>query len=98
MSAIARLAALDCAAAWLATADDPAVREVGQAIRDWLDGGASEPLERLLAVNSRGGVSARRALALADRDAMLRHVRQLDGYRSLDCGAAARLMGLHFDR
>ncbi|MBZ9695506.1 hypothetical protein [Mesorhizobium sp. CO1-1-9] len=99
MNALARLAALDHAAAWLATADDAAVRQVGQAIRAWLDGGAAEPLERMLAVTGRGGVSARRALALADRDAMLRQAhRRVSRFSVLESSAAARLMAVEFER
>ncbi|RWD65507.1 MAG: hypothetical protein EOS36_07335 [Mesorhizobium sp.] len=72
MSAIARLAALDRAAAWLATADDAAVREVGLDLSNWLTCGDGSLEDALGLKASSGSRTWRTTAALEARDEHLR--------------------------
>ncbi|TGQ01417.1 MULTISPECIES: hypothetical protein [unclassified Mesorhizobium] len=65
------LAALDKAANWLSKSEDVDTRAVGAAIREWIGGGARQPLAKALHLQSHGGLSVGRHLALADRNRML---------------------------
>jgi hypothetical protein len=51
LNALSLISALEKSAAWLGLADDADARAVEAAIREWLDRGAIDPLDKALAIS-----------------------------------------------
>lgn len=95
--ALARIVALTKAAECCLSNSDPNVRSVGADLMAWVEGGASISLDAQLGLRRQGGVSAKRALALADRDCMLRTL-YAERWADLAPSAASRVMIISFER
>lgn len=93
----ARIQPFERAAALLSASQDPAVRDLGEKLRQWVTAGADESLDRALGTRCRGGITAHRAMTLAERNRMLRAVAASAFGSELPC-VTARLMKLSFDR
>ena len=84
-------AAIAKAADWLRRANDLDVNGLGRDLQRWLDEGARQRLGQALGLERVGGKSARRALALAERNAMLKRLHS-ERWPDLDPRAAAKTM------
>lgn len=96
---IEQIVRLRAAARELRSSNDNSAREAGERIGAWLEGGMVGSLDSALGLRSRGGISARRALANSDRDVILRHLAESHGaYVDRDHMVVARQMRRDFDR
>jgi len=87
------LATLAKAANILRRQDDPNVSAFGRDVAEWIESGAAEPLDSALGFRSQGGVSLKRAMALAERDRQLRRLHCIC-WLDLPPAAAARAMNI----
>lgn len=86
------------AAEWSAMSPTPRVRAFARMLADWCDDGAAVPLDRWIGTASPGRGSMREAIAIQERNVLLRTVAKGESYKSMAPTAAATMLAVRWRR